>query len=157
MRKQNILDLLCDDFIDTYNMEEENLKNTINSYEEYDKDIISYILPYLNKTYKIYELDFDYNINSSDEITKYKSLALTSSIIYGVCDLIKSMPTYFNTYKQEYGIQQAYEEICFRVLVGNILQIKKGLKNIEFKKDLKEKLDNVYNILQEKGVDSNEF
>lgn len=147
MRKQNILDLLCDDYIKSNNLEEENFKSAIGSFETFDKDIITYIIPYIENNCKLYDLDFTYNINSTDEIEKYKSLAFSISIISGVSDLIKTMPNYFNAYKEEYDLKSAYEEICFKVFIGNILNIKKALNNITLNKEYKELLNTFYNIL----------
>lgn len=149
MRKQNILDLLCDDYIKSHNLEEENFKNVIGSFETFDKDIITYIIPYIKKNYKLYDLNFNYNINSTDEIEKYKSLAFTVSIISGVCDLISIMPNYFKEYEREYDKQSAYEEICLRVLIGNILDIKKGLKNFKLNKSIKDFLDELKNMIED--------
>ena len=52
-------------------------------------------------------------------------------------DLIGTMPDYFKTYEKEYDTQKAYEEICLRTLIGNILDIKKGLKHLELNEPTK--------------------
>lgn len=145
MRKINILDLLCDDYIKQNELEQSYLSSCINI-ESLDKDIKLYVIPYLENIYKLFDLDFDFNINSNDEIEKYKSLLLLLSISKGTIDLISSNPNLFNTYKDKYDIKTAYEEITLRVLIGNILDLKKSLNKIDIFK-MKDMLDKFYNIL----------
>ena len=145
MRKINILDLLCDDYIKQNELEQSYLSSCINI-ESLDKDIKLYVIPYLENIYKLFDLDFDFNINSNDEIEKYKSLLLLLSISKGTIDLISSNPNLFNTYKDKYDIKTAYEEITLRVLIGNILDLKKSLNKIDIFK-MKDMLDKFYNLL----------
>lgn len=145
MRKINILDLLCDDYIKQNELEQSYLSSCINI-ESLDKDIKLYVIPYLENIYKLFDLDFDFNINSNDEIEKYKSLLLLLSISNGTIDLISSKPNLFNTYKDKYDIRTAYEEITLRVLIGNILDLKKTINKIDISK-MKDMLDKFYNIL----------
>lgn len=147
MKKINVLDLLCDDLIEQDKLEKNNLYSCIDK-TLIDSNINKYILPYIQKTYKLYDLGFDFDINSTDEITKYKSLMLLSSIIKGVYDLISTMPNYFKEYEKEYNIQVAYEEICLRVLIGNILDIKKDLKHIDLNKSTKDFLDELKKMIE---------
>ena len=145
MRKINILDLLCDDYIKQNELEQSYLSSCINI-ESLDKDIKLYVIPYLENIYKLFDLDFDFNINSNDEIEKYKSLLLLLSISKGTIDLISSNPNLFNTYKDKYDIKTAYEEITLRVLIGNILDLKKSLNKIDIFK-MKDMLNKFFNIL----------
>ena len=149
MRKINILDLLCDDYIKQNELEQSYLSSCVNMGDLYD-NIKLYIIPYLENIYKLFELDFDFNINSNDEIEKYKSLILLLSISKGTIDLISSNPNLFNTYKDKYDIKTAYEEITLRVLIGNILEIKKSLNKLDIDniKQMKDMLDKFYNTLQ---------
>ena len=148
MKKQNVLDLLCDDFINQYEQEKDNLYMCVNV-ESIDKNVKLYIIPFLEKHYKLFDLDFTFNINSSDEITKYKSMSLLCALIKGVYDLMAISPNYFKHYEKEFDTKTAYKELCLRVLLGNILDIKKGLKNINenMTNTFKEYLDNVKNII----------
>ena len=145
MRKINILDLLCDDYIKQNELEQSYLSSCINI-ESLDKDIKLYIIPYLENIYKLFDLDFNFNIDSNDEIEKYKSLTLLLSISKRTIDLISSNPNLFNTYKDKYDIKTAYEEITLRVLIGNILDLKKSLNKIDIFK-MKDMLDKFFNIL----------
>lgn len=145
MRKINILDLLCDDYIKQNELEQRYLSSCVNI-ENIDNNIKLYIIPYLENTYKLFELNFDFNINSNDEIEKYKSLILLLSISMGAIDLISSSPNLFNDYKNKYDIKTAYEEIILRVLIGNILEIKKTINKVDISK-MKDMLDKFYNIL----------
>lgn len=87
-------------------------------------------------------------INLNDEIEKYKSLLLLLSITNGTIDLISTNPNLFNAYKNKYDIKTAYEEITLRVLIGNILDIKKSLNKLNtISNEMKDMLDKFYNIL----------
>ena len=145
MRKINILDLLCDDYIKQYDLEQSYLSSCINI-DNLDKDIKLYVIPCLENIYELFDLDFNFNINSNDEIEKYKSLILLLSISKETIDLISSNPNLFNTYKDKYDIKTAYEEITLRVLIGNILDLKKSLNKIDIYK-MKDMLDKFYNLL----------
>lgn len=145
MRKINILDLLCDDYIKQNELEQSYLSSCINI-ESLDEDIKLYVIPYLENIYKLFDLNFDFNINSNDEIEKYKSLLLLLSISKGTIDLISSNHNLFNTYKDKYDIKTAYEEITLRVLIGNILDLKKSLNKIDIFK-MKDMLNKFFNIL----------
>lgn len=145
MRKQNILDLLCDDYIKQYYLEQSYLSSCINI-ESLDKDIKLYIIPYLEHIYILFDLDFNFNINSNNEIEKYKSLILLLRISKRTIDLISSNPNLFNAYKDKYEIKTAYEEITLRVLIGNILDLKKSFNKIDISK-MKDMLDKFYNLL----------
>ena len=146
MKKINVLDLLCDDLIEQDKIEKENLYSCVDK-TLLDSNIKKYIIPYIQRTYKVYDLDFDFDINSTDEITKYKSLRLLRSIIKGAYDLIGTMPDYFKTYEKEYDTQKAYEEICLRTLIGNILDIKKGLKHLELNEPTKNFFDELKEMI----------
>lgn len=148
MKKQNVLDLLCDDFIEQYQQEKDNLYLCVND-DSIDKNVKLYILPFLEKHYKLFDLDFTFNINSSDDIEKYKSMALLCALIQGVYDLMATNPNFFQHYEKKFDTKTAYNELCIRVLLGNILDIKKGLKNIneDMTNTFKEYLDNVKNII----------
>lgn len=148
MKKQNVLDLLCDDFINQYEQEKDNLYLCVND-NSIDKNVKLYIIPFLEQHYKLFDLDFTFNIDSKNDIERYKSMSLLCALIKGVYDLIGTNPNYFKYYENELGIKVAYNEICMRVLLGNILEIKKGLKNIndDITNTFKEYLENVKNII----------
>ena len=145
MKKINVLDLLCDDLIKQNELEQNNFSSCIDT-KSFDKNIKLYVMPYLEKISKTFDLDFNFKINSNDENEKYKSLLLLLSISKGIIDLISSNPNYFNNYKDKYDIKTAYEEITLRVLIGNILDLKKSLNKVDISK-MKDMLDNFYNIL----------
>lgn len=148
MKKINVLDLLCDDLIEQIKEEKQNIYSCVDE-NMVDKNIKLYIIPFLENHKHLLDLDFDFDINSKDDITKYKSMALLSATIKGFHDLTGTIPTYFKEYEKEYGTQEAYNELCLRVLIGNIFDIKKGLKNIDknMTNTFKEFLDNLKNII----------
>ena len=137
--------MLCDDYIKQNELEQRYLSSCINI-ESLDKDIKLYVIPYLENITKLFDLDFSFNINSNDEIEKYKSSILLLSISKETIDLISSNPNLFNTYKDKYDIKTAYEEITLRVLIGNILDLKKTINKVDISK-MKDMLDKFYNIL----------
>ena len=132
MKKQNILDLLADDFEKRYNQEKSNKKEIIKNDDE-EKNMYHIINIFLTNNYKIYNLDFSYNIKSTNETEKAKSLYLLYECISASLDLIGITPSFFKHYEKEYDKRRAFEEICFRVLLGNILDYKKELKQINEK------------------------
>lgn len=144
MRKQNILDLLIDEYIVQDKQEKDNLYNCVNE-KDIDKNIKENIMPFLDNHYKLFDLDFEYNINSSDPNCKYKSLSLLSDTIKGAYDLIRAMPNYFKEYENEYNTQVAYDEICMRVLIGNVILFKKKLNKLT--DEDKKVLDDIKNII----------
>lgn len=148
MKKINVLDLLCDDLIEQIEEEKQNIYSCVDE-NMVDKNIKLYMIPFLESHHHLLDLDFDFDINSKDDIIRYKSIALLSAVISGFRDLTGTMPNYYKEYEKEYGTQKAYDELCLRVLIGNILDIKKGLKNID--KDMtntfKGFLDKLKNII----------
>ena len=69
MRKINILNLLCDDLIKQNELEQNNFSSCIDT-KSFDNHIKLYIIPYLEKISKTFDLDFNFNINSNNEIEK---------------------------------------------------------------------------------------
>lgn len=148
MKKQNVLDLLCDDFAKRFYEEQENL-NLIIKEEEYN-NLYHHLNIFLNNNYKMYNLDFKYDINSVSIIEKAKSLYLLSRCISGVLHLISVTPSFYKYYESEYGKSLALDEICFRVLLGNILDFKDQLKEIDEanSKNIIDSMNTVLEILQ---------
>lgn len=143
MKKQNVLDLLCDDLIAQNEKERSNFFTCIND----DKIFINakkYILPFLENNFNLFNLDFKFNINSSNELERYKSMLLFITFVCGVNDLIGIMPNFFKEYEANFDIETAYNEICLRVFIGNILNIRKSINKItninQVDKDYIEKL-----------------
>lgn len=145
MRKQNILDFLCDDFSNQFNKEKENLKSVLKD-DEYN-NLYHHINIFLTNNYKLFNLDFDYNINSSDMLEKSKSLYLLSKSVKGVLDLLSATPSFFKSYESKYGRSLAFDEVCFRVLLGNILDFKKELKKIT-EKDSQDIIDSMWRMIE---------
>ena len=143
MKKQNVLDLLCDDYIEKNDIENKNLNSIIKDDKEYKK-VLSHIHTFLTNNYKILNLDFKYDIYSKEDLEKYKSIYLLYFCVYGVKELLAITPNFFKYYEKEYGTSFAYDEIIFRYLYGNILDLKKILsKNITDRE--KSALDNFLN------------
>lgn len=148
MKKQNIIDLLCDDFIEKHNIEKKNFNSIVKDDKDY-KELPLHIHTFLINNYKLLNLDFKYNIHSKEDLEKYKSIYLLYFCIDGVIDILSIKPDFFKHYENKYGTDFAYDEICFRYLVGNILDIKKRLKKIDdnMTNTFKEFLDNIKNII----------
>lgn len=145
MRKQNILDSLCDDFSKQFCEEKENLKSVLK--DEEHNNLYHHINIFLTSNYKLFNLDFAYNINSSDTLEKSKSLYLLSKSVKGVLDLLSATPSFFKSYESKYGRSLAFDEVCFRVLIGNILDFKKELKKIT-EKDSQDIIDSMRGMIE---------
>lgn len=143
MKKQNIIDLLCDDYIEKHNIENKNFNTIVKDDKDY-KDLFLHIHTFLHNNYKLLNLDFKYNIHSKEDLEKYKSIYLLHFCINGVIELLSIKPDFFKHYESKYGTNLAYDEICFRYLLGNILDIKKILSKPITDKE-KDVLDNMLN------------
>lgn len=152
MKKQNVLDLLCDDFISQYEKENNNFYTCVND-DEIFKNAKRYILPFIENNWNMFKLDFKFDIYSTDELVKYKSMLLFDFFIIGTTGLISAMPKYFKKYEEQYNTEFAYNEICLRVFIGNILDMKKDLNKISNVKHINEKiqenLNNIYNYIKD--------
>lgn len=152
MKKQNVLDLLCDDLISQYEKENYNFYTCVNDNEIW-KNAKRYILPFIESNLNMFKLDFNFDIYATDELVKYKSMILFVSFITETTELIASMPKYFKEYEKKYNTELAYNEICLRVFIGNILDIRKGLNKISnvkhIDKELQEKLNNLCNDIKD--------
>lgn len=129
MKKQNILDLLCNDLESQYNKEQTNKKEVLKNTEE-EINLCHHINLFLTNNYKIYNLDFDYDIKSNNELYKAKSLYLLDRCINSTIILIGINPDFLKSYQSKYNKSLTFDELCFRVLLGNILEYKKELKQI---------------------------
>lgn len=114
MKKQNILNLLCEDMVKEINKKEENFKKCIN---DFDECIDNNIIPFLIDNQK--EFGFVFNLNSNDKEIKEKSLFILSVIIKEFKNLISIAPDYFLLEKEEKGFDSACNCIVFHILMGN--------------------------------------
>lgn len=149
MKKQNILELLCNDYQKRLAIEKENLASIIKE-EEY-VNLYHHINIFLTNNCKLYNLDFDYDITATNEVSKAKSLYLLNVSIIYTMDLIGTSPNFFKHYEKEFNRSCAFDEIVFRVLLGNILEIKKELQTIKPKnaKEYIESYSKLSKILRE--------
>lgn len=129
MKKQNILDLLCDDFIQNHNQEQENKKEIIKTTED-EINLCHHINIFLTNNSKQFNLDFNFNIKSNNKLERAKSLLLLHKCINESINLISITPSFFKQCEKAYNTSRAFDEICFRVLIGNVLIYKKELKKI---------------------------
>ena len=129
MKKQNILEILFVEKLKQIAIEEENFNSCIPNFEEC---ITEYIIPFLEVNQKLYSLGFEVDVNSTDELIKKKSLILLELLSQGFKNLISTNPNLFNYY---YGADKDFEYacsmICFLVMLGNINEYKKILKDIK--------------------------
>lgn len=128
MRKKNILDLLIDDFIIDYRTKEDNFNSCIPNYNNCKEE---YILPFIINNQTNYNLGFKFDINSSDELTKKKSIALYNLICNDFKELVSTMPKVFKDEEKNNGIESAISFMTNNVIIGNINKYKKNLKTIK--------------------------
>lgn len=114
MKKQNILELLCDDFISAFYTKEENFKKCIT---DFDKCITDNIIPYLEDCQTTFGFVFD--LNSNDKTVKEKSLFILSTITRKFKELVSLVPDYFLITKEEEGFDMACEFLLLNILSGN--------------------------------------
>ncbi len=128
MRKKNILDSLIDDFIIDYKIKEDNFKSCIS---DFDKCKEEYILPYIILNQDKYSLDFKFDINSSNELVKKKSIILYDFICNDFKELISTLPNVFKEEEKNNNIESAISFMTNNVITGNINIYKKYLKTIK--------------------------
>lgn len=129
MKKQNILEILFVEKLKQIAIEEENFNSCIPNFEEC---ITEYIIPFLEVNQELYSLGFEVDVNSSDELIKKKSLILVELISRGFKDIISTNPNLFNYYYgEDKDFEYACSRICFLVMLGNINEYKKILKDIK--------------------------
>jgi len=114
MKKQNILDLLCDDLIVEVNTKIENFKKCI---EDFDKCVDNNIIPFLVERHE--EFGFEFDLNSDDIAIKEKSEFILCVMIREFRELISVTPDYFLAEKEENGFDMACNYILFHILMGN--------------------------------------
>lgn len=114
MKKQNILDLLCDDLILEVNTKIENFKKCI---DDFDKCVDNNIIPYLISEHERFGFDFD--LNSNDIAIKEKSEFILCVMIREFRELISITPDYFLAKKEEEGFDKACNYMLFHILMGN--------------------------------------
>ena len=114
MKKQNILDLLCDDLILEINKKQDNFNKCIN---DFDKCIEDNIIPYLTEQQEKFGYIFD--LYSNDEIVREKSKYILSVIIKEFRELISITPDFFISLKEENDFDTACKGIIFYILMGN--------------------------------------
>lgn len=154
MKKQNVLDFLCDDFMIEFNEEHKYIDKVFTSDEDYIK-LYKQINIFLINNQKLYNLDFEYNINSSDDLTKAKSLYLLNSCIRESINLIGVSYSFYKHYETEYDKFRANDEMCYYVLLGNILDYKQEMSCIKEKncKDYIERFKKLYDKVNDEKED----
>lgn len=114
MKKQNILDLLCDDLILEINQKQENFNKCINNFDEcVEKNIIPYLIEIQEK------FGFVFDLNSNDETIKEKSKYILSVMIREFRELISITPDFFISLKKENNYDTACKGIIYYILLGN--------------------------------------
>lgn len=114
MKKQNILELLCEDLILEINKKEENFKKCI---DDFDKCVDNNIIPFLIDRHE--EFGFEFDLNSNDEALKEKSKLILGIMIREFRELISITPDYFLAEKEEKGFDMACNLILGNILLGN--------------------------------------
>lgn len=114
MKKQNILDLLCDDLVLEINTKIENFDKCI---DDFDKCVDNNIIPFLIERHE--EFGFKFDLNSTDIAIKEKSESILGIMIREFRELISITPDYFLAEKEENGFDIACNLILGNILMGN--------------------------------------
>lgn len=128
MKKQNILQLLQDDYDDKYKIRKRNFYKCVHNFE---KCVKYNTIPFLEKYAKDFKFDFEFNLEAEDDLIKYKSLYLLNSLNNYFFEEISYSPNYFHKKEQEIGFELACDDICANVLYKYIFIIKKELKGLK--------------------------
>ena len=130
MKKQNVIDLLCDDFIEKYNKKESIFSSCIKDFDECQKE---YILPFLELNQKNYNLGFEFNVNSSNELEKLKSEILFELVCRAFKNLIIALPDVFKQQEKEEDFESAVAFTTNNVMIGNVTDFKITINKIASK------------------------
>lgn len=114
MKKQNILNLFCEDLELNLYEKRENFKKCIN---DYDKCINENIIPFLVVNQKM--LGFKFDLNSNDKSIKEKSEFLLKIMIREFRGLVSVTPDYFLAIQEEEGFDEACSNMLLHVLLGS--------------------------------------
>lgn len=128
MKKKNILDLLFDDLRKQIELEENNFNSCI---DDYNKCINEYIIPFIIDNQETFNLDFNFDINSTDEIIRNKSTLLKEVLIYDFKKLLSTNPYFFKYHLENSDYKNACNITCYTIMTGNIEEYKKYLQEIK--------------------------
>lgn len=114
MKKQNILDLLCDDLVTKFYTKQENFKKCIT---DFDKCINENIIPFLVD----YQTDFGYvfDLNSNNTLVKEKSQYILCVIIKEFKELVSRVPDYFLATQEKGDFDTACRTFLINILKPN--------------------------------------
>lgn len=128
MKKYNILQLLQDEYNNEYEIRKNNFQSCIPNFEQC---VSSNIIPFLENDIKPYNFNFEFDLNSNDTLTKYKSMWLLKIVNKKFFEMISYTPNYFKSVEKEKGFDLACYDICTKLLYQNIYSIKKELKGLK--------------------------
>jgi|GEM_PF-2492207 len=125
MKKQNILKILADEYIQRDEEKKKNFSKCIENWNEY-KEI--YIKSFLNMNKEFFKYDFD--LNSNDEKLKLWSEKFYELVCFLFKDLISSSPNLYLSFVNEKDEGYACANFCTYVLRDNLANIRKGINKI---------------------------
>ena len=114
MKKQNILDILTQEFIAERKVMDANFDRCISDFELIK---IKYIVPFLETNQKKYGYTFD--LNSKDKDIVLMSQEILDNMAYYFKDIVSECPQFFLDNVKKNGIESACNLTCFNVLLYN--------------------------------------
>lgn len=114
MKKQNILNILTQEFIDKMKIKNDNFDRCISDFELIK---IKYIVPFLETNQKKYGYTFD--LNSKDKDIVLMSQEILDNMAYYFKDIVSECPQFFLDNVKKNGIESACNLTCFNVLLYN--------------------------------------
>ena len=114
MRKQNILDILTQEFVAERKIKKDNFERCISNFELVKNQ---YIASFLERKQKEYGYTFD--LNSEDKDIVLMSKEILENMAYYFEDVVSECPDYFLDNVKTMGLESACDMTCFNVLLYN--------------------------------------
>ena len=114
MKKQNILDILTQEFIAERKVMDANFERCISDFELVKT---KYISSFLERNQK--EYGYVFNLNSNDKDIMSDSYEMLDNMAYHFKELVSECPEYFLDNVKTMGLESACDITCFNVLIYN--------------------------------------
>lgn len=114
MKKQNILDILTQEFITERKVMDANFERCISDFELVKA---KYISSFLERNQK--EYGYVFNLNSNDKDIMSDSYEMLDNMAYCFKELVSECPVYFLDNVKIMGFELACDMTCFNVLLYN--------------------------------------
>lgn len=125
MKKQNILKILTDEYLNQKEEKKKNFNKCIENWDEYKEINIKFFLE-LNKDF----FKYDFDLNAKDEKLKLWSEYFFELVCFLFEDLVSTSPDLYLSFVNEEDEAYACANFCTFVLRDNLASIRKGINKI---------------------------